>query len=92
MFCPICHLTVLKGKKIVDSLIINFARFFTVNLISKGFREAPIFHGLYLRSIVIAVLTVMIPSAPLPSILYLSQEADGLLHFALIFMRVIIND
>jgi Mn2+/Fe2+ NRAMP family transporter len=48
---------------------------------------------LYLRSTVIAVLTVMIPSAPLLSLLYLSQVAEGiLLPFVLIFMLVIIND
>jgi NRAMP (natural resistance-associated macrophage protein)-like metal ion transporter len=61
--------------------------------VSKGFREAPVFHGLYLGSIVIAVLIIMIPSAPLLSILYLSQVANGiLLPFVLIFMLIIIND
>jgi NRAMP (natural resistance-associated macrophage protein)-like metal ion transporter len=61
--------------------------------VSKGFREAPVFHGLYLGSIVIAVLIIMMPSAPLLSILYLSQVANGiLLPFVLIFMLVIIND
>jgi NRAMP (natural resistance-associated macrophage protein)-like metal ion transporter len=61
--------------------------------VSKGFREAPAFHGLYLGSIVIAVLIIMIPSAPLLSILYLSQVANGiLLPFVLIFMLFIIND
>jgi NRAMP (natural resistance-associated macrophage protein)-like metal ion transporter len=61
--------------------------------VSKSFREAPVFHGLYLGSIVIAVLIIMVPSAPLLSILYLSQVANGiLLPFVLIFMLVIIND
>ena len=61
--------------------------------VSKGFREAPVFHGLYLGLIIPAVLIIMIPSAPLLSILYLSQVANGiLLPFILIFMLVIIND
>jgi len=61
--------------------------------VSKGFREAPVFHGLYLGLIIPAALIIMIPSAPLLSILYLSQVANGiLLPFVLIFMLVIIND
>lgn len=61
--------------------------------VSKGFREAPVFHGLYLGLIIPAALIIMIPSAPLLSILYLSQVANGiLLPFILIFMLVIIND
>ncbi|MGB8312409.1 MAG: divalent metal cation transporter [Halobacteriota archaeon] len=61
--------------------------------VSKGFREAPVFHALYLGLIIPAALIIMIPSAPLLSILYLSQVANGiLLPFVLIFMLVIIND
>lgn len=61
--------------------------------VSKGFREAPIFHGLYLGLIIIAVLVIMSPNVPLLSILYLSQVANGLLlPFLLILMLVIIND
>lgn len=61
--------------------------------VSKGFREAPIFHGLYLGLIILAVIIIMIPSVPLLSILYLSQVANGiLLPFVLILMLLIIND
>jgi len=61
--------------------------------VSKSFREAPIFHGLYLGLIVLAVLIILIPSVPLLSILYLSQVANGLLlPFVLILMLLIIND
>jgi Mn2+/Fe2+ NRAMP family transporter len=61
--------------------------------VSKGFREAPVFHGLYLGLIILAVLVIMIPSIPLLSILYLSQVANGiLLPFILILMLLIIND
>jgi NRAMP (natural resistance-associated macrophage protein)-like metal ion transporter len=61
--------------------------------VSKSFREAPVFHGLYLGLIIIAVIIIMIPSAPLLSILYLSQVANGLLlPFVLILMLLIIND
>jgi NRAMP (natural resistance-associated macrophage protein)-like metal ion transporter len=61
--------------------------------VSKGFREAPVFHGLYLGLIVLAVIIIMIPSVPLLTILYLSQVANGLLlPFVLILMLLIIND
>jgi Mn2+/Fe2+ NRAMP family transporter len=61
--------------------------------VSKSFREAPVFHGLYLEIIVIGALVIMIPNAPLLSILYLSQVVNGvLLPIVLIFMLVIINE
>lgn len=61
--------------------------------VSKSFREAPIFHGLYLGLIILAVIIIMMPSVPLLSILYLSQVANGiLLPFILILMLIIIND
>ncbi|MDP3034780.1 MAG: divalent metal cation transporter, partial [Methanobacteriaceae archaeon] len=61
--------------------------------VSKSFREAPIFHGLYLGLIILAVIIIMIPNVPLLSILYLSQVANGLLlPFVLILMLLIIND
>jgi NRAMP (natural resistance-associated macrophage protein)-like metal ion transporter len=61
--------------------------------VSKGFREAPVFHGLYLGLIILAVIIIMIPNVPLLTILYLSQVANGLLlPFVLILMLLIIND
>ncbi len=61
--------------------------------ISKSFREAPIFHGMYLGLILLAVIIIMFPNVPLLSILYLSQVANGiLLPFVLILMLLIIND
>jgi NRAMP (natural resistance-associated macrophage protein)-like metal ion transporter len=61
--------------------------------VSKGFREAPVFHGLYLGLIITAVIIIMLPNVPLLSILYLSQVANGiLLPFLLILMLLIIND
>lgn len=61
--------------------------------VSKGFREAPVFHGLYLGLIILAVIIIMLPNVPLLSILYLSQVANGiLLPFLLILMLLIIND
>jgi NRAMP (natural resistance-associated macrophage protein)-like metal ion transporter len=61
--------------------------------VSKGFREAPVFHGLYLGLIILAVIIIMIPNVPLLTILYLSQVANGLLlPFVLVLMLLIIND
>lgn len=61
--------------------------------VNKGFREAPVFHGLYLGLIILAVIIISIPNVPLLMILFLSQVANGiLLPFVLIFMLLIIND
>ena len=61
--------------------------------VSKGFKEAPVFHGLYLGLIILAVIIILIPSVPLLTILFLSQVANGLLlPFVLILMLLIIND
>ncbi|MGZ4849503.1 MAG: NRAMP family divalent metal transporter [Halobacteriota archaeon] len=61
--------------------------------VSKSFREAPVFHGLYLGIIILGALVIMIPNAPLLSILYFSQVVNGiLLPIVLIFMLFIIND
>lgn len=61
--------------------------------VNKGFREAPVFHGLYLGLIILAVIIIMFPNAPLLSILFFSQVANGiLLPFILIFTLLIIND
>jgi Mn2+/Fe2+ NRAMP family transporter len=61
--------------------------------VSKGFREAPVFHGLYLGIIVLGALLILIPDAPLLSILYVSQVINGiLLPVILVFMLLIVND
>ncbi len=61
--------------------------------VSRGFREAPVFHGLYLGLIILAVIIIMFPTVPLLTILFLSQVANGLLlPFILILMLLIIND
>src|SRR5262249_27165406 len=47
--------------------------------ISHGFREAPVFFMIFTGMILIGALIVLIPGAPLISILILSQFLDGLL-------------
>jgi NRAMP (natural resistance-associated macrophage protein)-like metal ion transporter len=61
--------------------------------VSKTFREAPVFHGLYAGIIILAAFIISLPNVPLLSILYLSQVGNGiLLPFILIYMLVIAND
>ena len=61
--------------------------------VSYGFRDAPVFHGLYAGIIGLAAFVIALPNMPLLSILYLSQVANGILiPFVLIYMLVIIND
>jgi len=61
--------------------------------VSKSFKDAPAFHGLYVGIIVLAAFFISLPNVPLLSILYLSQVGNGiLLPFILIYMLVIAND
>lgn len=61
--------------------------------VSKRFREAPKFFGLYTALIVIGAGIILIPNVPLIFIMVLSQVVNGiLLPFILIFMLLLIND
>lgn len=61
--------------------------------INKNFQTAPQFFWLYTGLIVLGALAVMVPTAPLVLIMYVSQVANGmLLPFVLIFMLKLIND
>ena len=61
--------------------------------IDRTWAEAPVFNGIYTFVIFFGALFVLIPKAPLISIMVLSQAVNGvLLPFLLIFMMIIIND
>ena len=61
--------------------------------VSRGFREALVFNGLYLGIIVLGALSIMIPNDPLLLIPYISQIINGiLLPVVLMFVLLIIND
>lgn len=61
--------------------------------VSKSIKQAPVFHGIYLGSIIFGVITALIPGLPALNILVVSQIAYGiLLPFILILMLIIIND
>jgi Mn2+/Fe2+ NRAMP family transporter len=60
--------------------------------VSKSFKEAPQFMWLYTFLIAIGSLIVLIPNAPLISIMWISQVINGMmLPFVLIFMLLLIN-
>jgi len=60
--------------------------------VSKGFRQAPVFFGLYTAMIVLGALAVLWPNAPLLQIMYLSQVLNGiLLPYVLIFILLLVN-
>ena len=61
--------------------------------ISKSFKEAPMFHGLYAGMIFVCAIIILIPNIPLMQILLFSQVLNGiLLPFILVLMLMIIND
>ena len=61
--------------------------------ISKSFKEAPVFHGLYAGLIFICAIVILIPNIPLSTILLFSQVINGLiLPIILVLMLMIIND
>jgi len=60
--------------------------------VNKSFKEAPQFMWLYTILIVIGSLIVLLPNAPLISIMWISQVINGvMLPFVLIFMLFLIN-
>lgn len=61
--------------------------------ISKDFKEAPVFHGLYAGMIFVCAIIILIPNIPLMDILLFSQVINGiLLPVVLVLMLLIIND
>ncbi len=61
--------------------------------VSRRFREAPVFMGLYTALIVIGALVVLIPGMPLTGLIILSQNLNGiLLPIILVFMLRLVNN
>jgi Mn2+/Fe2+ NRAMP family transporter len=61
--------------------------------IDKDFRKAPQFFWLFTSIIILSALCILIPNAPLITIMFLSQVVNGaVLPFVLIFMLILIND
>ncbi len=61
--------------------------------VDKDFREAPQFFWLFTLIIAVSAGVILIPDAPLISIMYISQVVNGaVLPFVLIFMLILIND
>ncbi len=61
--------------------------------IDRTWAEAPVFNFIYTFVIFFGALLVLFPSAPLVTIMVLSQAVNGvLLPFLLIFMMIIVND
>ncbi len=61
--------------------------------VDKDFRNAPQFFWLFTVIIVISALIILIPNAPLITIMYISQVVNGaVLPFVLIFMLILINN
>ncbi len=61
--------------------------------VSRRFREAPVFMGLYTALIVIGALVVLVPGMPLTGLIILSQNLNGiLLPIILVFMLRLANN
>jgi Mn2+/Fe2+ NRAMP family transporter len=61
--------------------------------VSKDFRDAPEFMGLYTGLIVLGAALILIPGAPLIGIMIVSQVINGvLLPFVLIFILLLVNN
>jgi Mn2+/Fe2+ NRAMP family transporter len=61
--------------------------------ISKNFRDAPVFMGLFTLLLVLGALIVLIPGIPLVPLILVSQNVNGLLlPIVLIFVLKLAND
>lgn len=60
--------------------------------LTKKFREAPTFYGLYTALLVIGSVIILLPRMPLVKIAVMSQVLNGvLLPFVLVFMLILVN-
>jgi Mn2+/Fe2+ NRAMP family transporter len=60
--------------------------------LSKRFREAPVFYGIYTGLLIIGSIIILMPGVPLVKAAVLSQVLNGvLLPAVLIFMLVLVN-
>lgn len=61
--------------------------------VDRSFSEAPGFHSIFTGLIVLSALFIMVPGAPLVTIMVLSQAVNGvLLPILLVFQMKIVND
>jgi NRAMP (natural resistance-associated macrophage protein)-like metal ion transporter len=61
--------------------------------VDKDFDEAPQFFWLFTAIIAISAIAILVPSAPLLKIMFLSQVVNGaVLPFVLIFILLLVND
>lgn len=61
--------------------------------VSRNFREAPVFMGLYTALIVIGAVVVLVPGLPLIGVILVSQNLNGiLLPIILVFMLRLVNN
>jgi NRAMP (natural resistance-associated macrophage protein)-like metal ion transporter len=61
--------------------------------LDRGIKQAPVFYGIFIVSLVIAALFVLIPGLSLVGVMFISQMVNGiLLPIILVFALLIIND
>jgi Mn2+/Fe2+ NRAMP family transporter len=61
--------------------------------LNDRFRQAPLFYGAYGASVLVAIVLVLIPGAPLVPILFLSQALNAVLLLAILpFLRALARD
>ncbi|SRR5579875_34464 len=61
--------------------------------VSFKFREAPIFHGIYIGMLVIGALVALIPGLPLIQLIIVAQVINGvLLPILLVYILLLVND
>lgn len=61
--------------------------------LDRGFKQAPVYYGVYSAALVVAALFVLIPGLPLITVIFLTQMINGiLLPIILVFVLLIIND
>jgi len=61
--------------------------------VSHGFREAPIFNGIFTGMLLLGAVVALIPGLPLVQLIVLAQAINGiLLPILLVFMLMLVND
>jgi Mn2+/Fe2+ NRAMP family transporter len=99
-YAPILFAVGLLGASLLAAAVLPLSTAYSVTEsfgfergVSRSFREAPVFHGLFTGLLIFGVLIALIPGLPLIQMIVVSQIVNGvLLPFMLVFILRLVND
>jgi Mn2+/Fe2+ NRAMP family transporter len=99
-YAPILFMVGLLGASLLAAAVVPLATAYSVcesfgfeHGVSRTFREAPIFQGLFTGMIILGAIVALIPGLPLIALIVVAQIVNGmLLPILLVFILRLVND